>query len=58
MTQVLRIDGETLVFPIIGHPIAQVKSPDALSRIMAARGFNGMVVPAQILPGDLAGWLA
>lgn len=58
MTQVLRIDGETLVFPIIGHPIAQVKSPTALSQIMAARGFNGMVVPAQILPRDLAGWLA
>ncbi|WP_237168558.1 shikimate dehydrogenase family protein [Paracoccus shandongensis] len=58
MTQMLRIDGETLVFPIIGHPIGQVKSPASLSGIMADRGFNGMVVPIHVLPGDLPGWLA
>lgn len=58
MTAVLRIDGETRIFPIIGHPIGQVKSPDSLSRIMAGRGFNGMVVPAHVLPEDLGGWLA
>lgn len=53
----LRVDGETLIFPIIGHPIGQVKSPASLSAIMAERGFNGMVVPAHILPEDLADWL-
>lgn len=53
----LQIDGETEVFPIIGHPIGQVKSPTALSAIMAERGFNGMVVPAHILPEDLDAWL-
>lgn len=58
MTAALRIDGETRFFPIIGHPIGQVKSPAALSRIMAERGFNGMVVPLHILPADLPGWLA
>lgn len=58
MTQLLRIDGETLVFPIIGHPIGQVKSPASLSQIMADRGFNGMVVPVHVLPEDLSGWLA
>ncbi|MCA0847889.1 shikimate dehydrogenase family protein [Salipiger thiooxidans] len=58
MTAPLRIDGETAFFPIIGHPIGQVKSPAALSRIMAGRGFNGMVVPIHILPEDLPGWLA
>ena len=58
MTLPLRIDGETRYFPIIGHPIGQVKSPASLSRIMAARGFNGMVVPADILPANLPGWLA
>ena len=58
MTAALRVDGETLVFPIIGHPIGQVKSPEFLSQIMADRGFNGVVVPAHVLPEDLAPWLA
>lgn len=58
MTSSLRIDGETRLFPIIGHPIGQVKSPTSLSQIMADRGFNGMVVPVHILPEDLGGWLA
>lgn len=53
----LRIDGETRIFPVIGHPIAQVKSPTSLSAIMAESGFNGMVVPTHILPDDLWGWL-
>ncbi|MDO6966714.1 shikimate dehydrogenase family protein [Rhizobium alvei] len=58
MTQQLKIDGETRIFPIIGHPIGQVKSPASLSGIMADRGFNGMVVPIDIHPQDVAGWLA
>ncbi|TCT12461.1 shikimate dehydrogenase [Tepidamorphus gemmatus] len=58
MTAPLRIDGETRIFPVIGHPIGQVKSPASLSQIMADRGYNGMVVPVHVLPEDLAGWLA
>ncbi len=58
MTQPLRIDGETRVFPILGHPIGQVKSPASLSAIMAGAGFNGLVVPVDIRPADLQGWLA
>src|SRR5690606_21793026 len=58
MAQPLRIDGETAFFPIIGHPIGQVKSPASLSQIMADRGHNGMVVPIHVLPEDLPGWLA
>lgn len=58
MTRPLHIDGETAFFPIIGHPIGQVKSPGGLSQIMADRGFNGMVVPIHVLPRDLAGWMA
>ncbi|WP_244631174.1 shikimate dehydrogenase [Aureimonas sp. ME7] len=58
MTLPLRIDGETRIFPIIGHPIAQVKSPASLSAIMADRGFNGLVVPAHVMPDDLEGWLS
>lgn len=58
MSAALHIDGDTAVFPILGHPIGQVKSPGALSRIMAARGFNGIVVPVHVLPQDLPGWLS
>lgn len=58
MSVSLQIDGETRLFPIIGHPIGQVKSPASLSGIMAGRGFNGMVVPADIRPADLEAWLA
>lgn len=58
MSSALRIDGETLVFPIVGHPIGQVKSPTVLSEIMAERGYNGIVVPVHVLPQDLSTWLS
>jgi shikimate dehydrogenase len=58
MTAPLRIDGESKIFPIIGHPIGQVKSPASLSQIMADRGYNGMVVPVHVLPEDLSAWFA
>lgn len=50
----IRIDGETVIFPIVGDPIAQVKSPALLSRIMAKRGFNGLVIPIHVSPDALA----
>lgn len=55
--QMLRLDGETMVFPVVAHPVGQVKSPAALSQIMAERGFNGMVVPFHVQPDDLPTWL-
>ncbi|WP_157017217.1 shikimate dehydrogenase family protein [Mesorhizobium xinjiangense] len=58
MTAALRIDGETMIFPIVGHPIGQVKSPASLSQIMTERNFNGIVVPVHVLPEALSGWLA
>lgn len=57
MTATLKIDGETLIYLIIGHPIGQVKSPASLSQIMADRGYNGIVLPVHVLPQDLAGWI-
>jgi shikimate dehydrogenase len=47
------LSGETLVVPIIGDPIAQVKSPDGITRLFAARGGNAVVVPLQAAPADL-----
>lgn len=49
----VRLSGETHLFPIVGDPIAQVKSPGLLSQIMADRGKNGLVVPAHVTPDAL-----
>ena len=53
MTDYPTLSGETLVVPIIGDPIAQVKSPDGITRLFAARGRNAVVVPLQAAPEDL-----
>jgi shikimate dehydrogenase len=53
MTDYPHLSGETLVVPIIGDPIAQVKSPDGITRAFAARGRNAVVVPLQITGADL-----
>ena len=47
------LSGETLVVPIVGDPIAQVKSPDGITRTFAARGCNAVVVPLQVGAEDL-----
>jgi shikimate dehydrogenase len=48
------ITGETLLFPILGDPIAQVRSPRFLTEIMARRGINGIVPPMHVAPENLA----
>lgn len=53
VTAPLRLDGETRLFLIVGHPTAQVKSPAALSAILAHRGQNALVVPVDVRPDDL-----
>jgi shikimate dehydrogenase len=52
------LSGATRIFAILGDPIAQVKSPTLLSRNMAARGFDGLVIPAHAAPGDLGAAMA
>jgi shikimate dehydrogenase len=47
------LSGETRVVPIVGDPIAQVKSPGLLSEIMARRGVNALVIPAHVASEDL-----
>jgi shikimate dehydrogenase len=47
------LSGETVVVPIVGDPIAQVKSPDGITRVFAARGRDAVVVPLQVAPADL-----
>ncbi len=52
------LSGETLVVPIVGDPIAQVKSPDGITRAFAARNRNAVVVPLQIAGTDLDALIA
>ena len=50
--------GATRLIPILGDPIAQVKSPDGLTRALRERGQDRIVIPmhvtAEALPGVLA----
>lgn len=46
------VSGETLLYPCLGDPIAQVKSPGALTRIFASRGCNALSVPAHVNPSN------
>ena len=47
------LSGETLVVPILGDPIAQVKSPDGVTRALVARGRDAVCVPMHVLRDDL-----
>ncbi len=48
-----KLNGETALYPIIGDPIAFVKSPQRLTAEFAARGHNGICVPMQVPNGEL-----
>ncbi|APT59074.1 MAG: shikimate dehydrogenase [Azospirillum brasilense] len=48
------LNGATRLYPIVGDPIAQVKSPSGVTRTLAERGHNAICVPAHVAPGDLA----
>lgn len=47
------LSGETALYPILGDPIAYVKSPQRLTSGFEARGHNGICVPMQVRNGDL-----
>ena len=47
------ITGETRLFPIVGDPIAQVRSPQYLSEILSQRGINAIVPPLHVTPDKL-----
>lgn len=44
----IELSGETRIFPIVGDPIAQVRSPKFLTEIMESKGINGIVPPLQV----------
>ncbi|MGK6316931.1 shikimate dehydrogenase family protein [Neorhizobium sp. DT-125] len=45
--------GSTRLFPVLGDPIAQVRSPSGLTRILAERGDDSVCVPMHVSPPDL-----
>ena len=49
--------GATRVIFIVGDPIAQVKSPAGVTRMLRERGADAIVVPAHVAPDDLADFM-
>jgi shikimate dehydrogenase len=47
------ITGETRLFVIIGHPVAQVKAPMAFNPLFRSGGRNAVMVPVDIAPESL-----
>ena len=58
MDEVLYINGETRIFGIVGHPIAQVRSPEMVTAELVRRGHNAILIPIDVLPGDFDACLA
>jgi shikimate dehydrogenase len=53
----IKLNGETLFYPIAGDPIAQVKSPGLLTDILNKRDINAVVVPAHVKSKDYAAFV-
>lgn len=49
----LRLDGATQLVGIIGDPVAQVKAPQPLTKLMQSRGLNAVLVPFQVAARDV-----
>jgi len=52
------LSGATRVHFIVGDPIAQVKSPAGVTVALQALGHDAVVLPAHVVPADLANWAA
>lgn len=50
--QVDYISGRTRLFAIVGHPIAQVRSPEMITAELRSRGLDAILVPVNVLPRD------
>jgi shikimate dehydrogenase len=45
--------GQTLVYPMIGHPIAQVKSPAVFNRYFRDRHIDSVMIPVDVPPANV-----
>jgi len=52
------LSGSTRLVPIVGDPIAQVKSPAGVTEALAARGSITVCVPMHVTPQDFAAFIA
>jgi shikimate dehydrogenase len=52
------ITGETRLYAIVGHPVAQVRSPMTFNPLFAAAGMNAVMVALDIPPDGLEGAVA
>ncbi len=51
------LDGSTRMHLILGDPIAQVKSPGGITESFARQGINAVLMPAHVVPSDLAAFV-
>jgi len=51
------VSGTTQVVAVIGHPIAQVKSPDNFNRYFAEQHMDSIMIPVDIVPDAVAAYL-
>jgi shikimate dehydrogenase len=52
------LSGATRLFPLVGDPVAQVKSPSGVTRAFEERGADAICVAMQIAPADFGGYIA
>lgn len=52
------VSGTTAIVGIIGNPILQVKSPGAMNRYFDDRGQNTVLVPLELAPDAIPGFIA
>src|ERR1700722_14949410 len=52
MNEVDYISGETRIFGIVGHPIAQVRSPEMVTAELLRRGRDAILIPIDVFPQD------
>jgi shikimate dehydrogenase len=49
--------GNTRIIPLLGHPVAQTKSPHGMTKGFALRGVDAMVVPVDVPPAAVGRFL-
>lgn len=52
----MALSGATRLYVIVGHPIAQAKSPAGISAGFTARGHDAVLVPSDVAAHDLDAW--
>ncbi len=52
------ITGTTHCIPLIGHPVAQVKTPQPINQHFARQGTDAVMLPMDILPAAVPGFFA